>query len=500
LKEQVLHLDLNDDYNSARDKIGWAQTARVLLVWPPGGRVLSRRLDLLLLQRHARRLGAQLALVTTDPLVRDYARDLGLPAFGSLEASRRSPWRARPAPDLTHPSRRLDRSTLRPPPSFHPLTWPAWVPWVSKSALFAAALAGLLFLALAVLPGATVTVSPARHPLSTVVQIVADPAITETVGATVPARLVPVEVETSGQTATTGLAEVPSVPAVGSVVFTNLDGVVTVVPAGTGMRTTSGSPERFKTLQTVSMDPHVGATVVAGIEAIDLGPGGNVAAGQINAIDGPLGLELAVTNPAPTSGGARSQKPAVSADDQARLHDQLLAQLQTDALNTIQGQLGPAEFLATDSLTVTRELARTYDQAAGEQADALQLTLRVAFTGLVIADSPAQQVAQAALAAQVGRGQMLVPGSSSFVRETNLQTGPDGRARFSVDASATLEPIIDPDRVRALVSGQGLDDAQLRLVSALPLTGAPDIAVQPEWYPRLPWMAFRIAVVITDAN
>jgi len=30
VKEQVLHLDLNDDYNSARDKMGWAQTARVL--------------------------------------------------------------------------------------------------------------------------------------------------------------------------------------------------------------------------------------------------------------------------------------------------------------------------------------------------------------------------------------------------------------------------------------------------------------------------------------
>ena len=48
----------------------------------------------------------------------------------------------------------------------------------------------------------------------------------------------------------------------GTVVFTNLDGVVTVIPAGIGMRTTSGSPVRFRTIQTVSMDPRLGATVV----------------------------------------------------------------------------------------------------------------------------------------------------------------------------------------------------------------------------------------------
>jgi len=225
-----------------------------------------------------------------------------------------------------------------------------------------------------------------------------------------------------------------------------------------------------------------------------------VAAGQINAIDGPLGLELAVTNPAPTRGGARSQKAAVSADDQTRLHDQLLTQLETDALNTIQGQLGPAEFLATDSITVTREVARTYDQAVGEQADALQLTLRVAFTGLVIADSPAQQVAQAALAAQVPRGQVLVAGTTSFVRETNLQTNPDGRASFSIDAKAIVTPVIDPERVRDLVRGQPRDDAQLRLVTSLPLTGAPDVSVQPDWYPRVPWMPFRIDVIVTPGH
>jgi len=213
-----------------------------------------------------------------------------------------------------------------------------------------------------------------------------------------------------------------------------------------------------------------------------------------------LGLELAVTNPGATTGGARSQKAAVSADDRTRLHDQLLEQLKGDALNAIQSQLGPSEFLAADSIAIAGEVAQTYDRAVGEQAEALQLTLRVAFTGLVIANSPAQQVAQAALATQVPRGQALVPGSETYVRETNLQTGADGRARFSVDAQGIAVPVIDPDRVRELVLGQPVNDSRFRLMSALSLKGAPTITVQPEWYPRLPWMAFRIDVVVTAGS
>src|SRR5579859_475625 len=114
--------------------MGWAQTTRVLLVWPAQGRVLARRIDLLLLQRHARQLGAQLALITTDPLVREYARELGLPTFGSVEASRGHTWRARaPRDALALPPReRLDRSTLRPPPPFRPPAGRPGRPWPPK--------------------------------------------------------------------------------------------------------------------------------------------------------------------------------------------------------------------------------------------------------------------------------------------------------------------------------------------------------------------------------
>ena len=480
--------------------MGWAQTTRVLLVWPPRGRILARRIDLMLLQRHARQLGAQLALITTDPLVREYAREVGLPAFRSLKASQGRPWRARPLRQPVRQKPPLDPAALRAPAKVRLADWPAWLPWALKSLIFLAALGGLAALALAVVPGASVTLTPAQHPIVTVVPVVADPALKAIQGASVPARQVRVEVETTGQTATTGLTEVPSLPAAGSVVFTSLDGVVTAIPVGTGLRTTSGDQVRFQTLQTAKIDARLGATVVVAIQAVDLGPAGNVAPGQINAIDGPLGLELAATNATATSGGARSQKASVSADDRARLHNQLLQQLQVNALSALQAQVSPGEFLAPDSVAVANEVAQTYDLAVGEQANTVQLTLRVAFTGLVIANRPAQQVAQTALLALVLRGQALLPGSENYVREVDTHTGADGRVSFNIDARGIVVPIIDPDRVRGLVKGQPVADAAYTLVSALPLSGSPVISIQPDWYPRLPWMPFRIHVAIAGGS
>ena len=73
MKTQILRLEPHDDFISARDKMGWSQTERILLVWPEGGHILVRRLDLTLLQRKSTSLGAQLALVCDDANVRYYA-------------------------------------------------------------------------------------------------------------------------------------------------------------------------------------------------------------------------------------------------------------------------------------------------------------------------------------------------------------------------------------------------------------------------------------------
>ncbi|MCC7359320.1 MAG: hypothetical protein IT317_07580 [Anaerolineales bacterium] len=503
MKEQILQLEPHDDFNSARDKIGWAQAARVLLVWPDKGRVLSRRLDLVLLQRHAGRLGAQLALITGDPAVREQARALGLPVFDSLDTSRQRRWRgrlARPLPGQTSARPRLDRGRLRPPRSRWQVRLPGWAAWITRGLVFALGAAGALALAVALGPAAQVTVIPASHPVSLTLALAADPTVSEIAEAVIPARVAQVEVEASGQTATSGSAEVPSTAAVGTVIFTSLDGTVTTVPAGTGVRTTSGTAVRFRTTRAVTLEARVGATAAAEVSAADLGPIGNVAAGQINAIDGPLGLQVAVTNPAPAAGGGLSLRAAVTAADRERLRQELLRRLETDALSAIVTQLQPGEFLAANQIALADTVAETFDLAEGEQADVLRLTLRLAFTGLVVGEPDAERAAQAALVAAVPAGEALEAGSARFERFSATTLDDAGRAHFTLQASGVAVPIIAPSSVRELVAGLPVPQAQLRLASALPLSGQPVVTVSPPWWARLPYLPFRIGVVVVGAE
>src|SRR3990172_2913300 len=92
LKTQIITLESHDDLISVRDKLSWAKTPRILLVWPKYEKVALRLLDLKVLQRHADSLGAQLGLVTRRAKVRRDAESLGIPVFISTISAQRELW------------------------------------------------------------------------------------------------------------------------------------------------------------------------------------------------------------------------------------------------------------------------------------------------------------------------------------------------------------------------------------------------------------------------
>ncbi len=116
MKTQLLYLDSHDDSASTLEKLRWAQADRVVLVWPSHGRVLHRRVDLVLLSREAGRQAAQLGVLSHDPDVRASALRLGLPVFDDLDAISRQPWPAKSSVGLGPPIT-TERALLRCGPS-----------------------------------------------------------------------------------------------------------------------------------------------------------------------------------------------------------------------------------------------------------------------------------------------------------------------------------------------------------------------------------------------
>lgn len=508
MKEQILVLDPHDDYYSARDKMGWVQTQRVVLVWPPRGNrrtppPLARPLDLVLLHRHAHRLGAQLALVTKDEMIRENAAALGLAAFDSLEATRRMRWRSR-VPKVRPPRRhaRPDTDAIRRRLyARRRATLPPRLALALRILVFAVGLMALFALLFAVVPSATITLTPAAQPIAATVDVIADPNLQSSISHhTIPARAVRVEVQGAQLIATTGMIDVPDARAQGTVIFSNIAGTPALIPQGTSVRTSTGTGVRFVTQRAVNIEGRIGATVEVPIEAVERGVAGNVAAGLINAIDGPLGTQLAVTNPAPTAGGTTQRRAAVAEADRAKLRALLLAQLQVTVAEAVAAQLQPGEFLVSQTLTVTNVLAETFDHSVGEAADALGLTLRVAASGLAIDENAARTVAEAALQAQLPPGATLSAESLRFERDPALTLDDAGRVRFTMRAEGSYLPRLDRETARALARSRRLDDAARALQAAFPLSAAPQITLSPvwlaQWYPYLPWVSLRIEVIV----
>src|SRR5689334_18562617 len=92
-KSDYIQLENADDVASIRDRLSFLRGQRVLLIWPEEGTILTRKLDLVLIQREAMRRAIRLALVTHDSEVIRHAHELNISTFETIGAAERGRWR-----------------------------------------------------------------------------------------------------------------------------------------------------------------------------------------------------------------------------------------------------------------------------------------------------------------------------------------------------------------------------------------------------------------------
>ncbi|MBC6940976.1 MAG: hypothetical protein DWB59_13315 [Anaerolineae bacterium] len=222
MKTRLIALESHDDLVSVMDKMSWAKTPRVLLIWPKGERIALRPLDLRMLQRRARSLGADLGLVTRDPRVRREAAALGLPVFNSPRSAQSDDW-----PDSALP--KFDRPRT-PPAELRALreeTRPPRARWsetpAARAGFFALGVFAVLLLASLFLPKAAIRLSPETKTQRLTISVSADPALKSVfITGGIPAREATRETSGSFEIASTGETAVPETEAKGVARFRNL--------------------------------------------------------------------------------------------------------------------------------------------------------------------------------------------------------------------------------------------------------------------------------------
>jgi hypothetical protein len=495
VKVHILHLESHDDYVSTLDKLGWAKAPRVLIVWPRYGRVLTRRLDLVLIQRNAQQRSKQIGLVTHDPDIRAYARELGIPVFDSMDDISEKKWHRRvrsrpvtigregpPPPDYLSPPDEAERATRLTP-----------VDKILRYVLTGVALVGLALLVATLVPTAEITITPQSTVHKRELTLILDPDIEQPSPDGIPARWERIVVEGTLRRPTTGSASVPAQTSVGSVIFTNLTTDPVSIPEGTGLRSSEGDI-RFVTTEDVEVPPGRNAEVVAEVQAVLPGLAGNLPIDAIDSVEGALGLVVSVTNPEVTSGGTDETRPAVSPDDRINLIDELSSQLFAEATEKIQATLSSDVRLVDESLRLTRTVEQTYDRQVGEPADSLSVNLVLEIGGLVYHPDDIDSAVRTALEATLSEETLIVPDTLSFEILSGPVMATSETASIRFLAQQETHKVIDFPHIRELIRGHTTEYTADLLVQILQLESRPKIHISPTWFPRLPWLGFRIEI------
>jgi hypothetical protein len=493
VKTQIITLESHDDLISVRDKLSWAKTPRILLVWPKYEKVGLRVLDLKVLQRHADSLGAQLGLVTRRANVRRDAESLGIPVFASTIKAQRDLW-----PDSAPRTRRIPKARRRDLRSVRGDVYGKESAWrtslLGRILFFAVGVVAVLAIASLFIPRAALTLYPESQTQSVVIPVSANVG-NESISITglIPAQTLSVIVNAEQSLPITSKISVPKSKSKGVARFTNLSQGEVEIPAGTVIATETST--HFITLNDTRLPAGIDQFVDVPIEAQEAGVQGNVTADTITFVDGSLGLSISVTNPNPLKGGANSQLIGATDEDRAELSGVVMDNLHRDAESKLRARISPADLLLLDTIEIVQIIKEDFSPPAGEPGKTLTLNMQVEFLARYVSGDDLKELSLATLNASVEGG---FEATISPVYKVIAQplTDASGSSHFELEVSRALLHRVDQMQVFSIVRGQKPELIKEELVSKLSLRQQPEIAVNPSWWPWLPLIPFNISVEI----
>jgi hypothetical protein len=496
MKTHVIQLDQHDDLTSVRDKMVWAKTPRILLVWPSRRSVDIRSLDMVLLQRHANSLGAQLGFATRSNAVRRSAIELGIPVFRSSTEAQYEMWGDQPHRHLRRRGKRRKnlRATLKRMRENVLAQDPEWLKnSYTRISVFTAGVLAVLVLFFLFLPSATIRLNPATQVQSVTIPIIIDPeSIVVSIAGVIPAHLVSASVEGKGEAPATGKTTVPEARASGIVRFTNLTQSSVNIPEGTIIRTIELPAIRFFVSKSGEVQGGVGETLDLPVRSVEGGFEGNLPVDKLQAIEGSTGLSLAVTNPESTTGGGDVEKTIATSEDHIKLFEKVDETLSQQARVEITKQIPQGGYLLAGTL-IGETVSEIYDPPDGLPAPRISLTLKRNFQAFYISDEDLKSLGNLVLDASVPKGYTPNSDTLSILPFGEPEIASDGRLTWQIRADRKIAAKINLLDVMSRVLGRKPETAKGNLAK-LNVASSPEIVLSPAWWFWLPSLPLRITV------
>jgi hypothetical protein len=474
-----------------------------MIVLPMRSRIGQSRFNFQLLRNYAARMGKRVTVVCDDPAVQKMASESGFPVFGAVgplgegipsEAEAVAPvrrwWQRSGNAPTTHvgiaaPTRLLTRTATELKPG-------RFLLYITAATLL---LVGLFGAAIFV-PSADVKLVAQAAPFTQKdVEIQAQPG-----KAPIKVRSVVTQRSNSQGFKTTGLIEVPLVPATGQVVYTNdiAKGQFTNSPGllfKYGQRLTNTNGVTFAQTSGDTVVPWNGGQKTVTVIAVIPGASGNVGDSTITTIVGccdPFdSTKVHVTNPQATGGGTdHSSTPQMTVADFDAGRAQLEQELRQTIAQTFVGGTQAGEKLSETIIFGAPQY--TTDHQPNEKVPSFSGTMTISGEGDYYNDADVQKAFQSNLATRVPNDQQLLTESPIVVTYRILSATSGGNITFLGNASAFVAPRLDEEKIRAAIVGRPLAQARFYL-ERLPIRSVA-IKEQPMALPLMPLLARRITL------
>lgn len=485
-------IDLGGDATilDAARRLDAAESADVVLVVPSGAPLTRNAVFLEALRRRAG--DRRIVLVSPEARARSLASSVHMKAFSSISALDRHELDA--TEHLTD-ARRAAISTLVRRAAPRRGTSPLRALAVFMSLVTAAAV-----LLAVVGPSATIVIAATPTPLGPFeYDLRAGPN-----GGDIRATTLFDDKLTAKTTGTATGTKPDETKAAGQELFKNLTTNDIRIPIGTLVQTTDSPPVRFltteeKILPRSTILPPTFGTALINIQALEVGPKGNVAADKITRSGS---SEVLVTNPAPTLGGKADQIPVVTQAD----YDKAVSLSDSDVKSkaeqrTLEWKAGAAKgtnvygvlwkrtgVLTPASDVVGKELPISKDKPA-----TFEITVSGSATAYAVTDQEPKTTAIARLRQELASGMDLDPTSPLVDQVIGASVADDG-VHWRVRAQGKQVPQPKTTQMTAALAGREYtavgplaEQLGFKLRSITPW---------PEWWPRLPVLDSRITIVV----
>jgi hypothetical protein len=351
----------------------------------------------------------------------------------------------------------------------------------------------MLVLIAALAPSATVVVQPDTNDqqMTTNFWLITSEEISSQPGGSLQANARTVVLQVSDRIETSGSSRVPDESAVGELRFSNLTEDPVSIPAGTSVRASNLDGARFITTEPAELPGGRGSQIGVQAQAAEAGPSGNVPPESIDAVDGPLGLHVQVSNAEAFSGGSTRSLSIVTEQDQRRLHDQLEQVLIEQAATRLKESLPPGETLVETSIQIEEILQLEFDAEPGQAAASLGLTMEAELRALSFAFSDLRASVEgelATMASEVGRP---VPNSLSLQRRQSISQ----EEQVGIQVTAEWKAYQPPDyaALRQAVAGMPREAEWQRIEEQFNLEIS-QAHLWPDWLPNYPLIPSRITI------